>query len=80
LFCRAGVYQERNFHNLMRDFEEELDLYTKTESLVKDLDAYQGSYSGMMRYLSAQGFFKLEEVALFQAWLQDLGSLGVALP
>jgi hypothetical protein len=80
LFCRAGVYQERNFHNLMRDFEEELDLYTKTESLVKDLDAYQDSYSGMMQYLSAQGFFKSEEVALFQAWLQDLRSLGVALP
>jgi len=80
LFCSAGVYQERNFHNLMRDFEEELDLYTKTEGLVKDLDAYNDSYSGMMEYLSAKGFFMLEEIALFEAWLHDLGSLGVALP
>jgi hypothetical protein len=79
LFCRAGVYQERNAHNLMRDFEEELDLYTKTEGLVNDLDAYVEAYSGMMKYLAAQGFFKSEEVALFEAWLHDLGSLGVGL-
>jgi hypothetical protein len=79
LFCSAGVYQERNFHNLMRDFEEELDLYTKTERLVKDLDAYNESYSGMMQYLSSKGFFKSEEVALFEAWLRDMKSLGVNL-
>ncbi|MCU0567000.1 MAG: STELLO glycosyltransferase family protein [Oculatellaceae cyanobacterium Prado106] len=79
LFCSAGVYQERNFHNLMRDFEEELDLYTKTESLVKALDDYDEGYSGMMRYLSSKGFFQSEEVALFEAWLHDLGSLGVSL-
>jgi STELLO glycosyltransferases len=80
LFCRAGVYQERNFHNLMRDFEEELDLYTKTEGLVKDLDAYNDSYSGMMKYLSSKGFFTSEDVALFEAWLHDLGSMGVTVP
>ena len=80
LFCSAGVYQERNFHNLMQDFEEEINLYTKTEDLVKDLDIYQEDYSGIIEYLSARGFFKLEEIALFQAWLQDLNSLGLSFP
>lgn len=64
----------------MRDFEEELDLYTKTESLVKDLDAYTDRHCDIMKYLASKGFFKLSEVALFEAWLQDLGGLGVSLP
>lgn len=80
VFCNAGVYQERNLHNLMRDFEEEVSLYTKTESLVTALDSYNDSYSGVIEYLFSKGFCTSDEVTLFDAWLHDLQSLGVILP
>lgn len=79
LFFRPSVYQERNYHNLLHDFAEEIELYTKTESLITALEAYMDSPAEIIGYLSKQGFFKLEEVALFDAWLQDLGRLGVSL-
>lgn len=80
VFCSAGVYQERNFHNLMRDFEEEISLYTKTESLVAALDLYNDDYSGVIKYLCAKGFCTSDEITLFDAWLHDLQSFGVTLP
>ena len=79
LFFRPSVYQERNYHNLLHDFSEEIALYTKTESLVTALESYIDSPSGMIKYLSEQGFFTLEDVALFDAWLQDLSRLGISL-
>lgn len=79
LFCNASVYQERNYHNLMRDFAEEIDLYTKTEQLVNALDSYQDDVAGIMHYLAQQGLFTSEDVALFDAWLRDLDRLGYGL-
>jgi hypothetical protein len=79
LFFSPSVYQERNYHNLLHDFAEELDLYTKTEQLVEALERYQGNYTGVIQYLARAGFFKTEEGSLFDAWMHDLKSLGIAL-
>jgi STELLO glycosyltransferases len=79
LFFRPSVYQERNYHNLLHDFAEEIALYTKTESLVRALEDYDSNPSGVIKFLADQSFFNLEEVTLFDAWLQDLSRLGVSL-
>jgi hypothetical protein len=77
LFFNASVYQERNYHNLMHDFAEEILLYTKTNDLVEALDRYDGGFADAFQYLASLHFFKPEEVALFAAWLQDLKDLGI---
>lgn len=75
LFSSASVYQERNFHNLMRDFEEELDLYLKSESLLQDLDALQltGSPAEMLvqtyEQLIKKGYFQAEEIEIVKEWV-----------
>jgi hypothetical protein len=78
LFCNASVYQERNYHKLLHDFIEEIALYTRTEELITVLTEYTANsvdFSGVMQYLHQRRFVENEEVALFDAWLQDLDSL-----
>jgi STELLO glycosyltransferases len=78
IFLSPSVYQERNWHNLLHDFIEEIALYAKTEDLVTALDRYDNSFAEVMKYLFQQEFFKAEEVELFAAWLNDLRVLGYA--
>jgi STELLO glycosyltransferases len=75
LFCNASVFQHRNFHNLMHDFKEELDIYTKTQTLVQLLDKYTGDYKDAIKYLSSYNFFNEQDIVLFDAWLKDIHSL-----
>jgi len=80
LFCNASVYQERNYHKLLHDFIEEIELYTRTEELISTLTEYtanSGDFTGVMQYLHQCRFVENEEVALFDAWLRDLDSLGL---
>lgn len=79
LFFHPTVYQERNYHNLLHDFAEEVALYTKTESLIATLENYSGSFAEVMTYLISENFFQAEEALLFQAWLRDLKTLGIGL-
>lgn len=79
LFFSPTVYQERNYHNLLHDFAEEVALYTKTESLITTLEKYSGSFAEVMTYLVSENFFPAEEELLFQAWLRDLQTLGIRL-
>ncbi|MGQ4649216.1 STELLO glycosyltransferase family protein [Lyngbya aestuarii] len=82
LFCNSSVYQERNYHNLLKDFGEEIELYTRTEELITLLEEYSkksGEFAGIMKYLLVHNFVKQEDVALFEAWLHDLERLGVSL-
>jgi hypothetical protein len=78
IFSSASVYQERNFHNLQRDFEQELDLYLKSSTLIQDLDALQLSGTPgemlMQTYeaLTEKGYFKQEELAIVARWLQEI--------
>jgi len=80
LFCSASVYQNRNYHNLMHDFVEEIDLYTRTEELIRVLEEYTNTssdFAGIVKHLLLHQFVKEQEVALFDAWLHDLKTLGV---
>jgi len=79
IFHSANVYQERNYHNLNRDFQEEIDLYTKTQKLVNALDGYSGKYSSLMEYLAAHDLVGSQELPIFAAWIQDLQALGIAV-
>ena len=82
LFCNSSVYQKRNQHNLLHDFVEEIDLYTRTEELITILEKYtrnSSDFAGIMRHLLLHQFVKEQDVALFDAWLYDLNSLGVSL-
>jgi len=81
------VFQKRNQHNLMRDFEEEitgylgytrfvrilsdLDLSARTDSLLHNLKIV---YDVLIR----EGFFTQDEGPLLDAWLQDMRALGYA--
>jgi hypothetical protein len=83
-FTEATVYQERNAHDLMRDFADEIPFYlnaqkcmdiavasVSTGKSVQDnlLAAYQG--------LRKEGIVPDEELPLLEAWLEDCRTLGV---
>jgi hypothetical protein len=78
LFCNASVFQDRNTHNLMTDFHEEIELYTKSVNLIKALQEYAGNFGDIIEHLSLHKFFDEREVALFNAWLQDIQFLGLS--
>jgi len=75
IFTSPSVYQVRNVHNFMRDFEQELDLYLKTERLLNTMDSLElkGSQKVMLRTvyekLVKDGFFKKEELSILEEWL-----------
>ena len=76
IFLSPSVYQERNIHNFMRDFEQELDLYLKTEKLIMALDEVKlkGTVKTMLRkvyeHLITGGFFKKEELKILDEWFK----------
>ena len=80
-FTSATVYQERNAHNLMRDFTDEVECYVGVKSIVAMLDnlcltadatqnlliIYEGLYK--------KGFVKAQELDLCRVWVSDLSSI-----
>ncbi len=84
LFHAATVFQERNAHNLLRDFEEEVPGYLHNGQIRQVLDALdlpQGNEQlpaamrACYRELVDIGLVGAEELALLDAWLDDLASL-----
>jgi STELLO glycosyltransferases len=82
VFHSAEVVQERNPHNLMRDFNDEIPGYQKNEELVQrlmglSLDGGAASVGGNLykcySMLVSAGFFPESELALVNAWLADFG-------
>ena len=80
-FHAPDVVQDRNDHNLMRDFEAEVPGYLGNRSFAEtidglDLAAGAGSVSGNLRLcygaLIAKGFFPSEEMNLVEAWCGDV--------
>jgi hypothetical protein len=81
LFHRSTVKQERNEHNLMHDFREEIPGYINNLSIGQcliDLDLQKGvEYipSNMVvcyEKLIAMGYIGQEEIVLLKAWLRDI--------
>ncbi|MEC4806707.1 MAG: STELLO glycosyltransferase family protein [Jaaginema sp. PMC 1079.18] len=80
LFHEPTVYQERNVHDLMRDFEQEIVGYLHNRKIgdaLAQLDLKSGQenladnlYCCYEKLVSLE-YFPAEELNLVQAWLQD---------
>jgi hypothetical protein len=84
LFHEPTVYQKRNDHNLMRDFEEEVPGYLQNRNIAEILD--RTKLSSGIEHLEANlyqcyeelvrnNIFEPKELALVEAWIEDLRSL-----
>ncbi len=84
LFHNATVYQERNAHNLMHDFADEVPGYLHTDSIQKILaalpikagvehipDAMRLCYASLVE----AGIFDVKEKPVLDAWLTDIKKL-----
>lgn len=79
------VYQDRNEHDLMRDFRDEVEGYVGYERLVDTLidTRTQGGVENILtdlrrlyEALIAGGFLRAEELAVLDAWIADVTTLG----
>jgi len=79
-FCAANVYQERNYHDLMKDFESEVPCYLYTEKLVKLLDSLQlskdPSFNLITIYtaLAENGICDKAELEILNCWIKDINT------
>ena len=77
-FHKATVYQERNEHNLMKDFEDEIVCYTRIKELVDMLESLSlgnGMGNDMLTVYSAleqNDFTTPEEIQVLTTWLEDI--------
>lgn len=77
-FTKATVYQERNSHDLMRDFESEVPCYLQVDETVRLLDGLSLSAdheSNLIRIYDAliqKGIVDTSEMAIVTSWLNDL--------
>lgn len=84
-YTAANVYQDRNAHDLMRDFADEVEGYVGYERLIDVLDALQlktgeSEISDNLRIayraLTVNKFVTEDELPLLDAWLYDIQELG----
>lgn len=86
-FLPATVYQERNAHNYLKDFSDELQLYEDAGRLVRFLDSWEPltySLKDAMQQLAAdmqkEGFWNEDDVGLLQLWCDSLAQIGYRFP
>ena len=84
LYTGVTAHQIRNEHDLMKDFEQEIELYTNTRALVETLEALPlatgpeklvQNMRSAYRTLVEFGAVSERELSLLDAWLQDVVSL-----
>ncbi len=80
-FHSASVTQERNEHDLLRDFEEEISGYLGNKKIIAILEslnlkdgaaALRQNMEACYQALLSEGFFKPEEEGYLAAWLDDI--------
>jgi hypothetical protein len=86
-FLPSHVVQERNEHNLLHDFIDEIDLYTKVNALVDFLKKWRSTHATLFERMIClvdamieRGFYKENDGKLVRAWVQDLQNLGYDPP
>lgn len=86
LFHAATVYQERNMHNLMRDFADEISGYLNNKKIADELallslrpgrSAIGENLKTCYEKLVSMKLVGEQELPLVDAWLADLATLGV---
>jgi hypothetical protein len=79
------VVQERNEHDLMKDFEDEIPGYVDNRRLARALEETQlapggqnqgGNLRACYQSLVQAGLFPAAELDLVEAWLEDLDHTG----
>lgn len=84
-FHAPEVVQDRNPHDLMRDFTDELPGYQRNRELIavlaglpldKGPDAVGSNLLACYAALCRQGFFPEKELVLVEAWMADLKAIG----
>jgi hypothetical protein len=76
-FTSATVYQERNVHNLMRDFADEVQCYLDVKTIVSVLASLKLSLDPLenlelvYQILTKKEIIKKEELELCLAWIND---------
>jgi len=84
LFSPSTVYQERNEHDLMKDFKDEVSGYLHNEAIANSLAALNLSAGihnipeNMLRcyqQLIELGLIDASELQLLQAWIKDLAAM-----
>lgn len=79
-FTEATVFQDRNQHNLMADFIDEVPVYTQIDTLIESLDQLHlsGDLSAnllkMYEHLLKLRIVQSEEMRGVDAWLEDIQS------
>jgi hypothetical protein len=85
VFTCAQVFQERNAHDLGRDFSDEVEGYLGYERFVTVLEGLElvpgpiGILSNLERAysrLTEEGFFHASEMPLVEAWISDMQRFG----
>ena len=83
VFHAPEVYQDRNVHDLMRDFRDEIPGYDKNREICGILDALNLSSSeasvsenvfSCYNALVENGIFPEKELYLVEMWLKDVSS------
>jgi hypothetical protein len=84
VFHASEVFQERNEHDLMRDFADEVDGYLRNKEMVRILadlklkpgPGHQGeNLLHCYEALTTQQFFPEKELKLVGAWLADIAAM-----
>jgi hypothetical protein len=84
LYHEATVWQERNQHNLMKDFEDEIPGYLNNAKICSELGNLniKGGKENMLDdlltcydMLTGKGFVGKEEDALVRAWCEDISKI-----
>ncbi len=84
VFHAAEVDQERNAHDLMRDFSEEIPGYMNNTRIAALLDklplrpgiaAVRENFARCYDELIQAGIFPTQEKPLVDAWLKDIGQM-----
>lgn len=87
VFHAAEADQDRNVHNLMRDFRDEIPGYTQNDAIVArltDLSLQQGvgavadNLVRCYEALTKAGFFPEQELPLVRGWVEDVRAATVA--
>lgn len=86
-FTKATAIQERNEHDLLKDFIDEQDLYYKAGKLVRYLIEWKSNKKTLFERmielheaLIEAGYYKPEELNLVKAWVSDLQRIGYKPP
>lgn len=87
-FHAAEVVQQRNVHNLLKDFQDEVPGYLNNEAICQALESAklkagpEAAGENLLRcyeVLVGEGIFPKKELRLVRAWLSDLGAIGEGL-